>query len=523
MTQRSVFFRSALAFVVGMMGLLGSLGTAEAQSEEGAPPDGRIPFNGGSMFLNGANVAWVSFARDIGPDEGRPNLDQFDAVFEEVGKHGGNAMRLWLHTNGWKTPEWGPDSTVVGPGENAIEDLRDILDTAWEHEVGLVLCLWSFDMLRKSFGEEDNIGLNLDRNEALLRDSVHTQTYVDSALVPMVEAVGDHPAVIAWEIFNEPEGMAQEFGWDFNRQVPMSDIQRFVNQTAAGIHRADEDALVTNGTWSFIGLTDKPPKKRRKHPPVEALSDERIERIRRDLSERYRHPFTREEAKKAYARMAKAADNFNYYRDDRLIEQGGYENGTLDFYSVHYYDWAGTELSPFHVDKEYWGLEKPVAVMEFHMGETFGVARDELYPELLNRGYAGANSWSWTDMGPSDWGATLDVMERLREDYPGAVLPDSTMKKEGPSVTPDDFALRPPTPNPVRNRTTIVYDLSRKVPVRLSVFDALGRRVALLVDDRQGVDRYRVSFDASELSSGVYFYRLQAGAFTQTRRMAVVK
>jgi len=522
MTQRSIFFRSVLAFVVGMMGVLGSLGTAQAQSVEEVPP-GRIPFNGGSMFLNGANVAWVSFARDIGPDEGRPNLDQFDAVFEEVGDHGGNAMRLWLHTNGWKTPEWGPDSTVVGPGENAIQDLRDILDTAWEHEVGLVLCLWSFDMLRKSFGEEDNIGLNLDRNEALLRDSTLTQTYVDSALVPMVEALGDHPAVIAWEIFNEPEGMAEKSNWNFVRKVPMSDIQRFVNQAAAGIHRADEDALVTNGTKSFDNLTDKPPKKRAKRPSAEALSDERIEQIRKDLSERYRHPFTREEAKEAYARMAKDLDTFNYYRDDRLIEQGGYENGTLDFYSVHYYDWPGTKISPFHIDKDYWGLDKPVAVMEFHMGETFGVARDELYTQLMERGYAGANTWSWTDMGRSDWEATLDVMERLREDYPGAVLRDSTMKREEPSVSPDDFALRPPTPNPVRNRTTIVYDLSRKVPVTLKVYDTLGREVATLVNDRQDVNRYRVPFDASDLSSGIYFYQLRAGAFTESRRMVVVK
>jgi hypothetical protein len=494
-----------------------------AQSGDDADADALIPFNGGSMFLSGANVAWVSFARDIGPDKDLPNLNRFDTIFREVGENGGNAMRLWLHTNGWKTPEWGPDSTVVGPGEGAIQDLRDILDTAWEHEVGLVLCLWSFDMLRKRFGEEDDIGLNLDRNEALLRDSARTQTYVDSALVPMVEAVGDHPAVVAWEIFNEPEGMSEEYGFGFTREVPMSDIQRFVNQTAGGIHRADPDALVTNGAWAFISSSDQPPKARAKRPPARELSGERLRQIRKDLSGRYRHDFTLVVARAAYERVRKAT-NFNYYKDERLVEQGGDPKGTLDFYSVHYYDWAGTELSPFHVDADYWRLEKPVAVMEFDMKKTFGVPSDDLYSELLKRGYAGANAWSWTDMNASEWGETLGVMEQMKEDYAGAVRPDSTWDGEvKPSVRPNDFALRPPTPNPVTNRTTIVYDLSRKVPVRLSVYDALGRRVAVLVDDRQDVDRYRVPFDASGLSSGIYFYRLQAGSFTKTRRMAVVK
>jgi hypothetical protein len=507
---------------VGLVVLFGGVGTLGAQPSDRVSEDARIPFQDGSMFLSGMNVAWASFANDIGPDPDTPDLETFSTIFQKVGNNGGNAMRLWLHTNGWKTPEWGPDSTVVGPGEDTIKDLTALLDAAEEHDVGLVLCLWSFDMLRKEFGDEDNIGLNLDRNEALLRDSTHTQTYVDSALVPMVEAVGDHPAVVAWEIFNEPEGMAEEFGWDFNRQVPMSDIQRFVNQTAAGIRRADPDALVTNGAWSFISTTDQPQKARPKRPTADELSDERVEQIRRDLSERYRHPFTREEAREAYARLAKAQDHFNYYRDNRLIEEGGDPMGVLDFYSVHYYDWAGTGRSPFHADADYWELEKPISVMEFHMEDKSGVEFDELYFELFNRGYAGANGWSWTDVNDQAWNATLDHMASFREEHPGAVLPDSTEPDES-SVTPEDFALRPPSPNPVRDRTTIVYDLSRNASVRLEVFDAIGRRVTTLVNERQDVDRYRVTFDASGLSSGIYFCRLRAGSFTETRRMAVVR
>lgn len=68
-----------------------------------------------------------------------------------------------------------------------------------------------------------------------------------------------------------------------------------------------------------------------------------------------------------------------------------------------------------------------------------------------------------------------------------------------------------------------MYDLSRKVPVTLKVYDTLGREVATLVNDRQDVNRYRVPFDVSSLSSGVYFYQIRAGSFTESRRMVVVK
>jgi hypothetical protein len=490
------------------------------------PHDARIPFGGGAMFLSGANVAWVSFARDIGPTSGSPDISTFEDIFEQVGEHGGNSMRLWLHTNGRHTPEWGPDSTVVGPGDTAIEDLRAILDVAERHDVGLVLCLWSFDMLRKSFGDDFGEQL-LNRNEALLRDSSLTETYIDNALLPMVKAVGDHPALLAWEIFNEPEGMSQEFGWDFNRHVPMADIQRFINQTAGAIRRADDDALVTNGAWSFMAQSDKPPKALAKAPALDEMSERRLAEIRRDLSRRYRHDFTLEEARAAYARVrrrAKAGGNRNYYRDNRLIEAGGDPMGVLDFYSVHYYDWAGTELSPFHSDADYWGLEKPLAVMEFHVEETFGVGKTELFSELLDRGYAGASGWSWTDMNSTTWNQTLDMMAELRDEQPEAVSPDTTGLPE-PEITPDVFALQPPAPNPVENGHTarIVYDLSRQVHVTLDIFDAMGRRVATLVDDRQGIDRYTVQVNTSTLSSGMYFYRLQAGSFTETRRMAVVQ
>ena len=59
--------------------------------------------------------------------------------------------------------------------------------------------------------------------------------------------------------------------------------------------------------------------------------------------------------------------------------------------------------------------------------------------------------------------------------------------------------------------------------VKLVVCDLLGREVAVLVNERKAPGNYEVRFDAAGLASGVYFYRLTAGSFVQTKKMIVVK
>lgn len=78
-------------------------------------------------------------------------------------------------------------------------------------------------------------------------------------------------------------------------------------------------------------------------------------------------------------------------------------------------------------------------------------------------------------------------------------------------------------PNPLNPSTTIRYELPRSAIMRLSVYDILGREVSVLVNERKNAGSYEVKFDAAGLASGVYFYRLQAGDFTQTKRLLLVR
>jgi hypothetical protein len=89
--------------------------------------------------------------------------------------------------------------------------------------------------------------------------------------------------------------------------------------------------------------------------------------------------------------------------------------------------------------------------------------------------------------------------------------------------TPVAFELSQNYPNPFNPTTVIVYQLSVTSQVRLVVFDLLGRQVRELVNGNAPAGTYTVQFDGSGLSSGVYFYRLQAGGFVSTKSMLVLK
>lgn len=91
------------------------------------------------------------------------------------------------------------------------------------------------------------------------------------------------------------------------------------------------------------------------------------------------------------------------------------------------------------------------------------------------------------------------------------------------SLIPDRIFLRPNYPNPFNSFTTIECGLPEAGRLRIDIYDLLGRKVESLVDEERQAGRYRVVWDASEYSSGVYFYRIEAGEFIETRRMTYLK
>ncbi len=78
-------------------------------------------------------------------------------------------------------------------------------------------------------------------------------------------------------------------------------------------------------------------------------------------------------------------------------------------------------------------------------------------------------------------------------------------------------------PNPFNPTTTIAFAVPKSCRVTLKLYDALGREVAMLVDEKKQAGEYSVLLDAAGLTSGVYFYKLQAGEFRQYRKLLLLK
>ncbi len=90
-------------------------------------------------------------------------------------------------------------------------------------------------------------------------------------------------------------------------------------------------------------------------------------------------------------------------------------------------------------------------------------------------------------------------------------------------ITIEEFALYQNYPNPFNPSTTIRYSLPHKTAIQLTVFNMLGQQVALPIQGEQEAGYHEFRFDASGLSSGVYFYKIQAGDYMQTRKLLLVK
>jgi hypothetical protein len=88
---------------------------------------------------------------------------------------------------------------------------------------------------------------------------------------------------------------------------------------------------------------------------------------------------------------------------------------------------------------------------------------------------------------------------------------------------PKQYGLTQNYPNPFNPTTVIAYQLPKAGNVKLIVYDLLGREVKTLVNEFKQAGSYNVSLDASELASGVYFYRINAGDFTDVKKMMLIK
>jgi len=100
---------------------------------------------------------------------------------------------------------------------------------------------------------------------------------------------------------------------------------------------------------------------------------------------------------------------------------------------------------------------------------------------------------------------------------------DNSTAVEDNNATVKDYSLQQNYPNPFNPTTTISYTVPAPSFISLKVYDILGKEVAVLVNEGKTAGTYNVKFDAKNMASGIYFYRLQAGSFLITKKLTLIK
>ena len=312
-----------------------------------------ILYNGKKIFFSGTNLAWSDYNSDVG--DSPLNENAWRKAVEGTRAAGGNAIRWWLFNNMSQSPTINETTHLVtGLKENTSANMKKALDIAEEYGVMVSMCLFSHNLMEPNQWGLYNEKLDIEANKKLFTDE-GTSAFINNVLIPVVKAIGNHNALMTWEVFNEPEGMTN-VGWT-TEKLEKATLQKFTNKIAAAIHTENPELLVSTGSVNI----------------------------------QYQ----------------------KWWNDSELIAAGGESNGTLDFFQTHYYPYYQADaVSPFvntatQMQTTYGYDAKPMIIGEFpasgwagttytaSMAAKTEITAEQAYRNAFDGGYAGALAWQY--------------------------------------------------------------------------------------------------------------------------------
>lgn len=328
----------------------GEVSGTTGQGGQEVPPGSRIPVGGTDSFLLGANYPWKSYGGDFGSNAWgvygvHTKPDEIAGQFQQMAEGGLQVVRWFIFTDGRAGVIFDNSGTPSGLHEDVLKDFDAAVSIARDHGVYLVPVLFDFHWM---FWSKQENQVQIAGRSDTITDPVKRAALVEKVVIPLLAAYKDEPAILAWEIMNEPE-------------------------------------------WSIADLPEGSPDNQANPVPLAdfyALSVAIADAVHNTTS--------------AYVTLGSASIKWIKVWTPTFAAAHGLPILNLDFYQAHYYPWMdgqgfdnhadyGTlKFSPNEQTYEGLGLDRPLVIGELIISDDASKRIDL----LLNNGYAGVWPWS---------------------------------------------------------------------------------------------------------------------------------
>jgi mannan endo-1,4-beta-mannosidase len=205
-------------------------------------PADRLSTSFGARFLAGVNYPWKSY-QDFGNGAwghsgvSTPGVqEEIDTDFANMAATGTQVVKWRMFNDTRYSPEFAPDGTVTGFDDEFMKDVDAAIDIAAKHHIYLVLSLVDSGMWTASCQRD---GVQMGGHADVMSDPAKRESLIQNAIVPVVRHVARTGRVLGYEVIAEPEwGITELHTEDDGRiTVPLADVQSFVKEATAAIHR----------------------------------------------------------------------------------------------------------------------------------------------------------------------------------------------------------------------------------------------------------------------------------------------